>query len=209
MRSNSDVYYLLCVCNTFERQVIVEFLLTEPLLRDRIVFCKTAYASEPYTGRKPPLHSKVYSKQEFEHLERKYHFEHTSEIHRMFDQKEYWNKSQGTWTWVQIQLLPRCSILDKAFDLPSFDFTSVKWFSKDNELFEHKIGALEQLCNILGFPRLFIIPSFLSTQVSSHLFFTSYFTKKTTITRKHPQLFNTTSLICLHLCSCTAASFLL
>lgn len=92
MPSNSDIYCLLCVCNALDGQVIVEFLLIEPLFGERaLFFCKTVNDAEQCIGRRPPPHQKVYSKQEFKHLERKYIMNTQVKYTEVFDQNEHWD----------------------------------------------------------------------------------------------------------------------
>lgn len=132
MHSNSNVYGLLCVCNALESQVI-EFLLTESLLREEfLVFARLSILKSSALGE-VLLHIKRYILSRSLSIWKENTILKTQvKYTEMFDQKELWNKSQGNWIWVEIQRLPSCLILDKAFDLPNFNFTSAKWSLKDN-----------------------------------------------------------------------------
>lgn len=84
----------------------------------------------------------------------------------MFNQKEHREKSQGTWTCVHILLLHRCLTLDKAFDFPSFNFTSGNDFPKTMKYLSTKYVHLNTSA-IFWFPQTIHYPSLLSTQISN------------------------------------------
>lgn len=136
VESISDISCFLGVWNnTFKQQFIAEFQLTEPLLGERLSFsarlCLCCRAVHSLSGS-----LSIWKGNTIMDTQRK--------PQKCLIRKN-WNNSHGTWTWVRIKPLPRCLILDKAFDLAGFDCTFGRWCSKDNEIVEHKIGALEQL----------------------------------------------------------------
>lgn len=63
-------------------KLLQSFCLRNHSLEKVFGFCNAAYTSEQCIGRRSPPQQKVYSKQEYEHLERKYHYEYTNEIHK-------------------------------------------------------------------------------------------------------------------------------